>query len=331
VPKKETNAEEVAEQERLDAIKRGDFIEDIDEIDTENVDRGDEVDDEEEIVDEEEEIVDEDEEEEEEIVDEDEDDDDDDDDDDDEAPITVPKARFDEVQRKSRDKIKILERKLKDQEVTQHQESDQEKLDTLEEEIEAEQDKYEDLLMEGEVKDARAVRKAYTIKQKELNRLTLQANSAYTSSAAVEQTRFDIKLAQFESVHPEINPDAEEFDGETADEVAEVLSAFKARGYTATAALLKAVHYVLPEASSAAPKKDPDIVRQGRKVKGRKRVAKAIKKSPPDLRGKGKDSDKGGQDDGLPKASKMSMAQFDKLSEKDKRAMRGDVADEEAA
>ncbi len=325
---KEVNAEEQAEQERLDAIKRGDLIEDIDEIDTENADRGDEVEEEvvedeeekeEEVVEdeEEEEVV---EEEEEEVVEE-----------EDKSAITVPKARFDEVQRKSRDKITLLERRLKDLETTKYQESDQDKLDTLEAEIETEQDKYEDLLMEGELKDARVMRKSYTKKQKELTNLTLQANSVYTSSAAVEQTRFDIKLAQFESVHPEINPDADEFDVELAEEVAEVLAAFKSRGYTASAALHRAVHYVLPESSSAALKKDPDIIREQRKVKGRKRVAKAIKKSPPDIRDKGKDSDKGDRDDGLPKASRMSMDQFDKLSEKDKRAMRGDIAEEEAA
>ena len=304
---KEVNTEEQAEQERLDAIKRGDFIENIDDIDTKDVDRGDEV-----VAEEEEE------EEEEEVVDE------------SEMPV-VPKARFDEVQRKSRDKITLLENRLKDLETTKHQESDQGKLDTLETEIEAEQDKYEDLLMEGELKDARIVRRSYTKKQKELNNLNLQANSVYTSSAAVEQTRFDIKLAQFESAHPEINPDADEFDEELAEEVAEVLSAFKSRGYTATAALHKAVHYVLPEPSVGSPKEDPDILREKRKIKGRKRVAKAIKKSPPDIRNIGKDSDKGDSDDGLPKASRMSMDQFDKLSEKDKRAMRGDIAEEEAA
>ena len=216
-------------------------------------------------------------------------------------------------------------------ETTKAQDTDQDKLEKLEAEIEADQDKYEDLLMGGEVKEARAVRKGYTKKQKELNNLTLQANSQLTSSAAVEQTRFDIKLAQFEAVHPEINPDADEFDTETAEEVAEVLSAFKARGYTATAALHKAVHYVLPE-ESAVSAKDAKLIKEQRNIRARKKVARLAKKSPPDLRGKGQDSDKGGKDDGLPKVSKMSMEQFDKLSDKQLRELRGDIAsDEEVA
>ena len=320
---KEMSSEEQVEQDRLDAIKRGDFVEDIDEIETEDVDRGDEVEDEEVVAedDEEEEIV-----EEEVVATEDEEEEED------EEPITVPKARFDEVQRKSRDKITALEARLKSLETTKHLETDQGKLETLEQEIEAEQDKYEDLLMEGELQQARAIRKSYSAKQKELNNLTLQTNSQLTSSAAVEQTRFDIKLAQFEATHPEINPDADEFDESVAEEVAEVLSAFKARGYTATAALHKAVHYVLPEISESAPRKDPNVIKEQRNIKARKKVARLVKNSPPDLRGKGKDSDKGGKDDGLPKVSKMSMEQFDKLSEAQLRELRGDVAaDEEVA
>ena len=320
MPKKiDASPEETAEQERLDAIKRGDFVEDIDEVKTENVDRGDDVEEEEEepVVEEEEVVV----AEEEEPVDEEED----------EEAITVPKARFDEVQRKARDKITALEGRLKTLEAAKYQETDQGKLEALEAEIEAEQDKYEDLIMEGEVKEARAVRKAYTIKQKQLNALTLQANSQLTSSAAVEQTRFDIKLAQFEAQHPEINPDADEFDEAVAEEVGEVLSAFKARGYTATAALHKAVHYVLPETSAAAPKKDPNVVRDQRSIKARKKVTNLVKKSPPDLRGKGKNSDKGGRDDGLPDVSKMSMEDFDKLTEAQLRELREDVATEEVA
>ena len=304
-------SEETEAQERLAAVARGDIVED--EVD-ENADRGDEV-----VVDEvEEEVVDEVEEDEEVAESETEEE---------EETLTVPKARFDEVQRKSREKVTALEERLQTLEKQRYQKTDEGKLEALEKEIEEEQDKYEDLLMEGEVLKARALRKITAVKQRQLNNEIQNAQSQLTSSAAVEQTRFDIKLAQFESVHPEINPDSDDFDNDLAEEVAEVMQAFKSRGYTPSAALHKAVHYVLPAVDGVATK-DPNIVRGQRKTAARKKVVSLIKKSPPDLTGKGRDSDKGGERDGLPNVSKMGLEEFDKLTEAQKKEMRGDIAGE---
>ena len=112
--------------------------------------------------------------------------------------------------------------------------------------------------------------------------------------------------------------------------IMEVLNAFQARGYTPAAALNKAMHYVIREDEPVAGE-DPDIIRSKRGQQARKRVAKAAKSSPPDLHDKGKDSDKSGSGDGLPDVTKMSPEQFDKLSEAELRALRGDSLAEDAA
>jgi hypothetical protein len=144
--------------------------------------------------------------------------------------------------------------------------------------------------------------------------------------------RFDAQLAQFEAKYPAINPDSNDFNQNLADEVAEMLAVYKASGFTAAAALNKAVHYVVPNDNEPIAGEDPNIVRSRRGQQARKRVAKTVKKAPPDISKTGRDSDKLGTGDGLPDITKMSPEQFDKLSESDLKKMRHDsLSDEEAA
>lgn len=248
-----------------------------------------------------------------------------------ESPITIPKARFDEAQRKARERQEDLERRIKEMEASQKKEAETEDLSKIQTEIDELTGKYEDLLMDGELDKAREIRKQRDQKQNALFDQRLAQTSQQTSAAAVEQMRFDAQLAQFEVKYPAINPDSDSFNQDLANEVAEVLNAFQARGYTPAAALNKAMHYVIREDEPVAGE-DPDIIRSKRGQQARKRVAKAAKSSPPDIADKGRDSDKSGSDDGLPDVTKMSPEQFDKLSEAELRALRGDsLADEDAA
>ena len=239
-----------------------------------------------------------------------------------EAPLTVPKARFDEVQRKSRDKVQALEQRLSQMEKQQTHQEVAVDLSVQETEIDKLQDQYEDLLMEGELEKARAIRRQVSGKQTALMDARLMQQGAQASQLALEQMRFDTQLAHFEASHAAINPDSDAFNEDLANEVAEVLQAFRSRGYTSTAALNKAMHYVLPETAEA---KDPSILRSQKSQQARKRALKAVKSSPPDFKNVGKDSDKSGSDDGLPDVTKMSTEQFDKLTPAQLSALRQDT------
>jgi hypothetical protein len=244
--------------------------------------------------------------------------------------ISIPKARFDEVQRKAREREQVQQRRIEQLEAAQVKASVDIAVDE-EAEIETLTTKYEDLLLEGEIDKARAVRKQRDAKQKEFLQKELTKTSQQTGNAAVEQMRFDAQLAQFEVLHPEINPDSKEFDEAAVAEVNELLQAFRTSGMALPAALGKAIKYVFKEGPAADTGK-ADEVRSKRSETERKRVAGAAKKMPPSLAGKGRDSDKLGARDGLPDITRMTPEQFDKLTPEQLSTLRGDrLSSEEAA
>jgi hypothetical protein len=244
-----------------------------------------------------------------------------------EDPIMVPKGRLDEVYKKSREREQELQRRLDAAEERKHKETTSENVDTLEQELDDLDSKYAELLLEGELEQASTVRKEWRQKQNDLFDIRLEQRSSLASRQAVESMRFDRQLAEHEINHPSINPDSENFDQEVANEVAELMGAFEAKGWNPVAALNKAVKYVIPDEGEETSAKgvDPDIVRTRRKVTARKKVADVAKKSPPDITDKGRDTDKVGTGDGLPDVTKMTPEQFAELSEAQIRKLRGDT------
>ena len=68
-----------------------------------------------------------------------------------------------------------------------------------------------------------------------------------------------------------------------------------------------------------------DKIKRERKEKAVKKALDTVNKTPADLDGVGRNSDKGGRTDGLPDPLKMTQAQFDKLTEKQKAELREDT------
>jgi len=247
--------------------------------------------------------------------------------------IKIPKARFDEAQRKAREKVAALESQLKQAEQQLEKKVESEDVENLRSQISELEDKYEDHLLEGEVKEARAIRTELRQLQDQLTSTVLQQHSQRTGRATIEQIRYDTQLAAYEAKYPAINPDSDAFNTEVANEVSDLMDAFQQKGYTSTAALNKAVHYVLKpleQASEQEDKPDPDVMRNKRATRARKNAAEAARKSPPDMSKAGTDSDKSGARDGLPDISKMTPEQFDKLSPEQLAKLRGDTLEETA-
>lgn len=246
-------------------------------------------------------------------------------DDDDKSGLTIPKAVFDERNEKARQKLADLQARLDAAQQKLQVRVESADIDKLRGEISALEDKYEDHLVQGETTQAREVRKQLREKQEQLTETRLTQQSQFTGQATIEQIRFDTQLAAYEVKHSIINPDHEDFSQEVADEISDLISAFQRNGLTAVAALNKAVGYVIREApESPKPKIDASVERDKRAARARRKVNDVQKKSPPDTGKAGKDSDKGGSRDGLPDITKMSIEQFDKLSEKELRELRGD-------
>lgn len=247
-------------------------------------------------------------------------------------PIMIPKSRFDEVQHKAREREAELQRRLVAAEERKQKETSNENVTAMEEELDKLDTQYAELLLEGDMDKAAAVRKQWRQKQNDLFDIRLEQRSSMASKQAIETMRFDRQLAEYEVKYPVINPDSDAFDQEVANEVAELMGAFEATGWNAVAALNKAVKYVIHEDTNApAPSVDPDVVRTKRKVAARKKVAEVVDKSPPDITDKGRDSDKVGTGDGLPDVTKMSPEQFAQLTDAQLRKLRGDTIDQEVA
>lgn len=137
--------------------------------------------------------------------------------------------------------------------------------------------------------------------------------------ATIEDLRYDEMVAAAEHEHPEINPDAENYDEAKAAEVIELKDAFEARGARATAALEKALRYVFGE-REAKPTKP---VGEGRKPDLRK-AADAANKLPPDITATGLDGDRAGKTTVMPTVEKLSDADFAALPQETLRRLRGD-------
>ena len=244
--------------------------------------------------------------------------------------IMVTKGRLDEALHKARQREEELQRRLTAAEERKNQETVSADVSDREKELDELDDTYAELLMEGELEKAGAVRKQWRQKNNDLSDIRLEQRSTLASKQAIESMRFERQLAEHEVKFPVINPDSEAFDEDVAVEVREVMDAFKAKGWNPVAALNKAVKYVVRE--EAAPEEvDTDVIRTKRQVAARKKVADLASKSPPDITDKGRDTDKVGTGDGLPDVTKMTPEQFAKLSEAQLSKLRGDSVSEQEA
>lgn len=245
-----------------------------------------------------------------------------------EARIRIPKKRFDEAQRKARDREAVLNARIQELEKAVGGKKDDDELSNLQKGVKELRDKYEDLLLEGKKDEARKARADLEAAQDKLSDYKAAATSNAARREAVDTLRYEEALAKLEQSYPVLNPDNDEtFDEEKVAEVSELMKAImKSQGLQRHVALAKAARYVLgPPASKSDGLRDPEEVRKQREADARKKAADANKRQPADTGKAGKDSDKdGGGADGKIDIMKLSKSAFDKLSEDKLAALRGD-------
>ena len=137
--------------------------------------------------------------------------------------------------------------------------------------------------------------------------------------ATIEDMRYDDMVAAAEHDHPQINPDAAEYDDAKATEVLELKEAFEARGSRPTVALEKALRYVFGELAA----KQSKPAGEGRKTDVRK-AAEAAGKLPPDITATGLDGDRAGMTTTMPVVEKLSDSDFAALPQDTLKRLRGD-------
>lgn len=196
--------------------------------------------------------------------------------------------------------------------------------------------KYTELMAEGKTKEAAALMK--DIRQTE--RAIIEQKAAFANQVAtaqaVEQVRFDTIIERLEEAYPQIKPGSDTYDKELVAEILEMQGAWVAKGYAPSAALQKAVGYIIKpttgkqsDATTVTPRVSTEdaaqIAADARAAEQRKANAKASDAQPPALGKTGANSDAAGGVLDAKVAIKMPFDKFVKLSEDDLSRMRGDT------
>ena len=237
--------------------------------------------------------------------------------------IRVPKSRLDEESTKRKKAEEELE-KLRTQLAAQaraQEEAAQPKgpsMDELEKELEDLEEKYEDAVINGEKDIARKLRSQIAKARDTIieSRVTTKAEAA--RSAALEQVQFDNFLERTLAAYPELDRSSENYDSTSEADVMDIAEAFLAKGQSRVDAIGKAVKLVLgaKKAVEAGSETKTEKKTLSRKVVDTEKQAAV--KQPPSLKPVGDSGDK------QPALHVLPEDQFNKLSEAELRAARGD-------
>ena len=242
--------------------------------------------------------------------------------------IRIPKARFDEAQNKARAREAALLEEIEKLRGGQQASATQLAVEERRTQISELQDKYEDLILDGMKDEARKVRHTLDAMREELNDYQTTVKSDAARRSAIEELSYNASLANVESRYPSLNPDNEEFDPATTDEVAALMGMFTNSGVSRDVALARAVKYVLgapPKARDVVDTAAQDAARQ-RAEAARIKAAAANKQQPASTNRVGVDSDKAGSADGSGiDVMRLSQDKFAKLDEDTKARLRGDI------
>jgi hypothetical protein len=248
----------------------------------------------------------------------------------------IPKSRFDQAVQKARKEAEGAQKALAEAEAqlkASRGEIDAEKIETELAQLDV---KLDQAVADNDKTAIAALRADIRARERALGDARAKAHAVYATAVAVEQIRYDGLVSRMEIEHPELNPEAEKtYDQEKVDEVMELKEAFEAKGLGSTEALQKALKAVYrggptPEKDPAAEKAKADAKAKAEAEAARLKaeaVAKGLvtKDNQPAATGKvGADSDKGGKTGKDGDVMKMSEKEFDKLTEDEKRKMRGD-------
>ena len=252
----------------------------------------------------------------------------DEDEEDDGVSNTIPLSRLNEVisQRDEKaDRIDWLENQL---EALINKETVPEVKETTLEPIynftEAEE-AYGNLLIEGETGKAAILRATIDSERKKelvalINEVKKTSNqeATDTSNALIETNKFDNLVTNFENKYPFLDADSDKYNEEAVETVNTLIAGYTASGKTKSQALSVAIKKAIPMYKPTEP--DKTTLGNKRKTKARKKAADASNQQPTKTNSKGlKNIDTDTVD-----ISKMSERDYNKLTAKEKRILRGD-------
>lgn len=248
----------------------------------------------------------------------------------------IPLARHTEIlnrERAAREAAELEVSKLKE---GQQAAKTNEELGKLETQVVEKEGKYAELLAEGNTKEAAVLMREIRTLERSIIEQKAEFRTQVATANAVEQVRFDAVIERIEAAYPQLKPGTDEYDKDLVAEVLDMQSAFVAKGHAPSAAMQKAVGYVVKpatgkqeSATSVTPRvsaeEAADKVKEERATEQRKKNADAAGKQPAALANAGANSDAAGGTLDAKTAIKMPYDKFSALTEEELSRMRGDA------
>lgn len=245
------------------------------------------------------------------------------------APITIPKARFDEVIAKGKEREAELRAEIERLTRTSAADATAENIQAVEKVIGELEAKHKQALDDGKSEEATAVLREIRIRERQIASMQSENLSERARALAVEQVKVDLLVSRLEEQFPQINPESDEYDQETVDEVLFLRQSFEARGLPSSEALSRAMKYVFAAAPAAPAAKGEEkkglsgAASGDRKGKAVEKAVDAASRQPPSTATAGMDSDKAGGGI-VGNVSQMSEEEFAALPASTKARLRGD-------
>lgn len=242
----------------------------------------------------------------------------------------IPKAEFDRRIARERDRTAAAEARAATAEQAAVAANHGADLVRMEQDIVSMEAKHAQLLLDGETEKAALLVGEIRRAERQIALTESSRMSVRAKEMAKEEIRFEATIEQMESVYPVLDPKTEDYSQDLVDEVLMMKEGYEARGMAASAALKKAVGYVMR--GTEAPKAADEPKGLGAKDdKGGTRKAAQVAKNvdtaarqPAKTAGVGLDTDKTGST--FPEdAESMTQEEFAALPDSARAKMRGDA------
>lgn len=234
--------------------------------------------------------------------------------------------RIQELIRKNKDREAEYQARIKELESNQAMVKVAEDLAEAETKLTDMEEKYAQLLLDGNTKEATRIRQEMRQLERAITQQQTRQESLQVKEAAKEEIRYDATVSNLEATYPQINPDSDDYDTDAVDEILTIHKGLVAQGLPASLSIQRAVKYVLGAPAADDADKGDSFADKGlqRTTDAKKRNVEAAKKQPASTAKVGADSDKLGGGIDSAAVMKMSQEEFSKLSDDALAKMRGD-------
>lgn len=243
----------------------------------------------------------------------------------------VPKGRFDEAVRKERAEKERLEARLKELEQRENERALSEDAEEANKQLTELISQHTQLISDGELEKASTIMQKMLTLQGDIQSKALERTRKSSVQQAKQEVQYDTTVERLEADYPQINPDSEDFDPDSVNEIQSYMAGLmQMQKLTPAAALRKATTTILgpkKEVVGDEPAaKEEEAAENGlrRKEAAVKKAVETQSKQPPSTKDVGLDHDKEGGALDASSVMKMTQEEFSKLPDDKLSSLRGD-------